>query len=62
MARVLTEEDLARLRLQLMRHADLFEDPGAYAAGVEDALAAVGTIVQPERAEMRLVESGSRMP
>jgi hypothetical protein len=41
MNRVLTQEDLARIRLRLLREATLFEDPQAYAAGVEDAIGAL---------------------
>jgi hypothetical protein len=41
MARILTEQDVARIRVRLLREAALFDDPQTYVAGVEDALSAV---------------------
>ncbi len=38
---MVTEEQLARLRLRLIRNATMFDDPTAYQAGVEDTLEAV---------------------
>lgn len=35
------EDDLALVRRRLLQQAFVFEDPAVYAAGVEDALAAV---------------------
>jgi hypothetical protein len=35
---MLDEETLRRVRTDLGRHAEVFEDPGSYLDGVEDAL------------------------
>lgn len=48
-----------RLREQLIAHAQVFEDPAAYVAGVEDAIAAARDLVTPPtapRQRLRLVE------
>lgn len=57
---LVTEDDLARIRLSLVSQARLFDDPAAYVAGVEDALAQVLELrrsaadrpPEPERARM----------
>jgi hypothetical protein len=41
MARIPTEEDLDRLRLHLIRRAQLFDDPENYRLGVDEAIAAM---------------------
>lgn len=38
---IVTADEVARIRLRLIAQAHLFEDPQAYAAGVEDALAEI---------------------
>lgn len=38
---IITQDDVARIRLRLVAQSRLFEDPQAYVAGVEDALAEV---------------------
>ena len=38
---MVTEEQVAQLRLLLIRNATMFDDPGTYQAGIEDALTAV---------------------
>lgn len=50
---VLSDADLDDVRAQLRRHANLFDRPNAYTAGVEDAVAALiarssasGTVIE----------------
>jgi hypothetical protein len=51
-ARVVTEEQLARLRVALLKQAPVFDDPIAYQSGVEDALAAVLDLTEGDRASV----------
>jgi hypothetical protein len=66
MAPTITQEELGRVRRRLMSQARLFEDPMAYAAGVEDTLDAVRLLLRggsPDEGRVRLPESSgaSRM-
>lgn len=42
------EDPLELVRRRLLRQASLFEDPAAYAAGVEDTVAAVGQLFRDD--------------
>ncbi len=49
MATTTTTTTTDRLRRELLSQAYLFDDPRAYAAGVEDALAALERVAGPTR-------------
>lgn len=53
MTRSITMDQVARIRVDLLHHAELFDDPRAYVAGVEDALAAVMAITGEPGIDLR---------
>jgi hypothetical protein len=56
---LVTEEQLARLRVALIRNAPVFDDPTAYQSGVEDALEAVLDLADGEPARTGRVSTAS---
>ena len=45
----LPDDSLHALERRLIDQSHLFDDPGAYQAGVRDALAAIATVAAPTR-------------